>query len=88
VRKLKDRDFTRGGLEACYDRMRRALDDLDARAPEEGFWLGPRATVADVGLFAHLHSLRLPLIPWQAAEVAKRERLSRYLDRFDAITRG
>lgn len=86
-RKLVERDFTRAGLEHCYERMRSVLDHLDARAPEEGFWLGPRASVADLGLFSHLHSLRLPAIPWQAEEVAKRKRLSRYLDRVDAATR-
>jgi glutathione S-transferase len=87
VKKLVERDFTRAGLDACYERLRRVLDDLDARAPQEGFWLGPRASVADLGLFSHLHSLRLPAIPWQAEEVAKRVRLSRYLDRVDAATR-
>jgi glutathione S-transferase len=85
-KKLFERDFTRAGLDACYERMRRVLDSLDARAPEEGFWLGPKATVADLGLFAQLHSLRLPLTPWQAEEVARRKRLTRYLDRVDAAT--
>lgn len=85
-RKLIYRDFTRQGLHACYERMSRVLDALDARAPEEGFWLGPRASVADLGLFAHLHSLRLPLVPWQASEITKRARLNRYLDRVDAVT--
>jgi glutathione S-transferase len=85
-KKLIERDFTRGGIDACYARMRRVLDSLDARAPDEGFWIGPRATVADLGLFAQLHSLRLPLIPWQAEEVAGRKRLTRYLDRVDAAT--
>jgi len=87
-RKLVERDFTRSGLDACYARMRRVLDALDERAPEEGFWMGAHASVADLGLFAHLHSLRLPLTPWQAEEVAKRLRLSRYLDRVDARTRS
>jgi glutathione S-transferase len=64
------------------------LDDLDARAPDDGFWMGPRATAADVGLFAHLHELRLPTTPWLAEEVARRSRLSRWLDRVDAATRG
>jgi glutathione S-transferase len=88
IRKVFERDFTRAGLDACYERMGRVLDDLDARAPEEGFWLGPRATAADVGLFAQLHSLRLPATPWQAEVVAKRARLSRWLDRVDAATRA
>jgi glutathione S-transferase len=88
VKKLVERDFTRDGLDACYARLSEVLNDLDTRAPEDGFWLGPRASVADLGLFAHLHSLRLPLTAWQAEEVGKRVRLSRYLDRVDAATRG
>jgi glutathione S-transferase len=88
IKKLVERDFTRGGLAACYERLGAVLDDLDRRVPEEGFWLGPRASVADVGLFAHLHSLRLPTIPFQAEEVNKRVRLTRYLDRVDAVTRS
>ncbi|HEX7476882.1 MAG TPA: glutathione S-transferase family protein [Polyangiales bacterium] len=86
-RKLVERDFTRAGLPACYERMRHALDALDARAPDSGFWLGAQPSVADLGLFAHLHSLRLPLTAFQAEEVAKRKRLSQYLDRVDAATR-
>jgi glutathione S-transferase len=85
--KLRGRDFTRGGLAACYDRMHNVLDQLDARAPDTGFWLGPTACIADIGLFGQLHSLRLPLIPWQAEAVAKRQRLSAYLDRVDQATR-
>jgi len=85
-KKVLERDFTRAGLEACYERMGGVLDSLDARAPDEGFWLGPRATVADLGLFAHLHSMRLPLTPWPAAQIARRARLTRYLDRVDAAT--
>jgi glutathione S-transferase len=85
---LVERDFLRGGLTACYERMGRVLDDLEARAPEAGFWLGANVTAADLGLFAHVHSLRLPLTPFQAQEVAKRAKLSRYLDRVDAATRG
>jgi glutathione S-transferase len=88
IAKLIGRDFLRGGLDACYARMRRVLDELDGRAPGVGFWIGERPTVADVGLFAQLHSLRLPLLPWQAEEVARRKRLSAYLDRVDAATRA
>ncbi|HVU00830.1 MAG TPA: glutathione S-transferase family protein [Polyangiaceae bacterium] len=86
VKRLVARDFTRAGLDACYERMRKVLDRLDARAPESGFWMGPKATVADLGLFAHLHSLRLPRLPWQAEEVAKRKRLTAWLDRVDRET--
>jgi glutathione S-transferase len=86
VKGVVARDFLRAGLDACYERMRRVLDELDARAPEGGFWLGSQMTVADLGLFAQLHSLRLPLIAWQAEQVARRHRLTRYLDRVNAAT--
>jgi glutathione S-transferase len=88
VNKLVGRDFIRGGLDACYARMDRTLDDLDARAPAEGFWLGPHVTAADIGLFGHLHSLRLPMVEFAAAAVAKRANLTKYLDRVDAATRS
>ncbi len=86
IKKLVGRDFLRGGLEACYERLDRVLDDLDARAPDDGFWLGARPSVADLGLFAHLHSLRMPTVPHGAERVATRARLARYLDRVDAAT--
>jgi len=85
---LNERDFLRAGLPVLYERMGRVLDDLDARAPEQGFWIGANVSAGDLALFGHLHSLRLPLTPWQADVVAKRSRLSRYLDRVDAATRG
>jgi glutathione S-transferase len=83
---LVGRDFTRGGLAACEARLFRVLDHLEARAPEAGYWLGDRPSVADVGLFAHLHSLRLPQTPWRAADLAQRRRLTRWLERVDAAT--
>jgi glutathione S-transferase len=86
MKKLIGRDFLRGGLEACYERLERVLDALDERAPVDGFWLGDVPSAADLGLFAQLHSLRLPKIPFQAERVAARERLSHYLDRVDAAT--
>ena len=88
MKKLVERDFLRGGLDACYARMGTTLDDLDARAPADGFWLGANATAADIGLFAQLHSLRLPLVEHSAAEVAKRTKLTKWLDRVDAATRA
>ncbi len=87
IAKLVGRDFLRSGLDACDERMHRVLDELEARAPTDGFWLGSRPSVADVGLFAHLHSLRLPLLPWRAEDIARRTRLSAWLDRVDAIPR-
>jgi glutathione S-transferase len=82
------RDFTRGGLPECEARLFRVLDQLEARAPEHGFWLGERVSVADVGLFGHLHSLRIPETDFRAADVAARKRLSAWLDRVDAATSG
>ncbi len=87
IKRLMERDFLRGGIDACYARMSAVLDDLDARAPADGFWLGPSATIADVGLFGQLHALRIPLVEFAAAEVARRKRLSAYLDRVDVATR-
>jgi glutathione S-transferase len=83
---LVGRDFTRAGLAACEARLFRVLDHLEARAPEAGYWLGDKPSVADIGLFAHLHSLRLPQTPWRAAELAQRPRLTRWLERVDAAT--
>lgn len=88
VKKLVERDFLRGGLDRCYERIYEVLDQLDARAPAEGFWVGPKPTVADLGLFGQLHSMRLPQMEFQAAEIRKRAQLNAYLDRVDAATRG
>jgi glutathione S-transferase len=85
---LVARDFTRAGMGVWAERLAQTLDGLDARAPEQGFWLGAEATVADVGLFAQLHSLRLPRTPWRAEELARRQRLWSWLDRVDAATSG
>jgi glutathione S-transferase len=86
VKRLVERDFLRGGLDACYERMGRVLDSLEARAPESGFWMGARATAADAGLFGQLHALRLPSVEHAAKEVAARPRLSAYLDRVGTAT--
>ncbi|MCK6545119.1 glutathione S-transferase family protein [Myxococcota bacterium] len=87
LRSLHARDVTRAGLERCWARFSHLLDQLDARAPEQGFWSGPRLSVADVALFGQLHSLRTDLTTWQAEQVAARVRLTRWLDRVDAATR-
>jgi glutathione S-transferase len=82
------RDFLRAGLPACTERLQTMLDALDARAPEDGFWVGSAPSVADLGLFAQLHSLCLPQTPWLAETVAQRKRLARWLDRVDVATRA
>ncbi len=78
---LHARDVWRAGAERCWARLEALLDQLDARAPERGWWCGGSLSVADVALFAQLHSLRTPLTPPQAAAVAQRKRLSAWLDR-------
>lgn len=88
VSALVARDVWRAGPQACWDRFEALLDDLDARAPVGGFWLGERLSVADVALFAQVHSLRTPLTPWQRVEVEDRPRLRAWLDRVDAATRA
>jgi glutathione S-transferase len=82
------RDVWRRGAEACWARFQTTLDQLEARAPQRGFWLNDTVTVADVALFAQLHSLRTPLTPFQREQLANRARLSAYLDRVDAATRS
>jgi glutathione S-transferase len=88
LRALEGRDFTRAGLATCEARLFRVLDHLEARAPERGFWLGDKPSVADLGLFAQLHAMRLPETPFRAADIAKRTRLNAWLDRVDAATSG
>ncbi len=70
----------RGGL--------RLLDDLDARAPAAGFWLGDRLGVADIALFGQLRSFDTPPTPQQATDLRARKRLSAWLNRVDAATAG
>ena len=84
---LRARDVLRRGEAACWERFEEMLDMLEARTPSAGWWIGEHATVADLAIFAQLHSLRTPLTPWQAARLAERATLTRYLDRVDAATR-
>jgi glutathione S-transferase len=86
-RALVARDVLRQGWPACCERFVCTLDQLEARAPEQGFWVGDAVSVADLGLFGQLHSLRTPLTRPQAEELARRSRLSAYLDRVDRATR-
>ena len=86
LKSLVARDVWRGGAEACWERFGKLLDQLDARAPERGFWVSPSPSVADVAIFAQLHGLRTALTKPQAEALAARPRLSAYLDRVDAAT--
>ena len=71
----------RRGAERAGQRFEVLLDQLDARAPERGLWCGRALSVADMALFAQLHSLRTPLTRPQAESLARRKRLSAWLDR-------
>lgn len=77
-----------GASDASFrDDFRRTIDILEARAPERGFWITEdRPTVADVAIFAQLHSLRNHLTRAQAHELACRPALTDWLDRVDAAT--
>jgi glutathione S-transferase len=88
IQSLRARDVWRAGPEACWQRFEKVLEALEARAPAHDFWVGSRPSVADVALFAQLHSLRTPLTAPQAEAVAARPGLSAYLDRVDQATRG
>jgi glutathione S-transferase len=88
VRGLHARDVWRAGPDRCWERFGRALDEMEARAPERGFWVGGEATAADVSLFGQLQSFRTDLTPWQRGEIERRARLAGYLDRVDARTRA
>ena len=88
LRGLVARDVYRRGDEACWERFGQLLDELDARAPVTGFWVSETLSVADIAIFAQLHALRTDLTPWQRSELARRSRLSRFLDRVDSATSG
>ena len=87
VARLVSRDVWRAGPTACWLRFEAMLEQLERRAPDDGFWIADRITAADLALFAQLHSLRCPITPRQAEMVASRHRLSRYLDRVHEATR-
>jgi glutathione S-transferase len=84
---LVARDIWRAGADRCWSRFETLLDQLDARAPERGWWCGPSLSVADIALFAQLHSLRTPLTAPQAESLVRRKRLSAWLDRVHEETK-
>ena len=86
VEALVARDVWRNGAAECWQRFETVLDDLDARAPAEGFWTGERVSVADVALFGQLRSLCTDLTPWQKGAVRARPALSAWLERVDRAT--
>ena len=88
LKALEARDFLRHGPDALWSDFRRILDHLEERAPEGGFWLGGPLSIADLGLFAQLRSLRTQLTAAQSREIELRPRLVDYLDRVDSATRS
>ncbi|HEX4353408.1 MAG TPA: glutathione S-transferase family protein [Polyangiales bacterium] len=87
IKSLIARDFIRAGAASYEQRLFRVLDWLELRAPEQGFWMGAKPSVADLGLFAHLHQMRFPGHAYRAEDIAQRKRLSAWLDRVDQATR-
>jgi glutathione S-transferase len=87
VRGLVARDVWRAGPQVCWRRFGEMLDALEARSPEQDFWLGT-FSVADIGLFGMLHSIRQDITPSQRDQLSARPKLTRYLDRVDVATRG
>ncbi len=86
LKSLHARDVWRAGPETCWARFTAILDHLEAHITGKTYWLGNTRSVADIAIFAQLHSLRTPLTPWQHGEVAKRPALTAWLDRIDAET--
>jgi len=86
LRGLVARDVWRAGPEACWARFSALLDQLDARAPRQGFWLGTAVTAADASIFSQLHGLRNHVTAWQRDEIGRRPALAAYLDRVQERT--
>lgn len=80
------RDVTRAGTDYLWERFDASLDQLDARAPATGYWVGEHLSIADIAIFAQLHSLRASLTPPQRAAIAQRRALTAYLNRVDTST--
>jgi glutathione S-transferase len=86
-KRLEARDVVRSGLDSCWARFETILDELEARAPAHGFWLGDLPSRADIAIFGQLWSFRTDLTVRQAASVAQRPRLSAWLERVDRACR-
>ena len=76
----------RAGGEVCWQRFAVVLDDLDAHIAGQPYWLGETRSIADIAVFAQLHSMRTPLTPWQHGELKQRPALTAWLDRMQAET--
>jgi glutathione S-transferase len=80
------RDVMKQGIDTAWVEFQRQLDNLNKRAPAREFWLGEMLSVGDIGLFAALQELRIPLTPWHMEEINKRRTLAAWLDRVAAAT--
>jgi glutathione S-transferase len=85
---LAARDVAYASLDDCWARFDVTLDELEARAPVHGFWMGDLPCRADIAIFSQLWSFRTALTPRQAALLAARPRLSAWLERVDAACDG
>ncbi|MDP6436495.1 MAG: glutathione S-transferase family protein [Gammaproteobacteria bacterium] len=80
------RDVLKQGMDAAWKEFERHLDNLEARAPATGFWMGDALTVADIGLFSCIQELRIPTTPWHRDRINEHATLAGWLDRVDAAT--
>jgi len=86
-KRLEARDVVRANLDACWTKFETTLDELEARAPSHGYWLGDLPSRADVAIFGQLWSFRTELTARQAASIGQRTHLSAYLERVDRACR-
>lgn len=88
VNSMRSMEFIRAGQDGCWQMFTDDLDQLEARVPATGFWLGEQLTVADISFFGMLHCLRSDLSAWQRDQINARPKLGSWLDRIDSITAG
>jgi len=84
VRKaMHAREIGRPDLGTTWQRFEQILDQLEARAPKNGFWISDAPSRADVAIFAQVWSFLTPLTPVQGERVSARPLLSAWLRRVD-----
>jgi glutathione S-transferase len=86
IKSMRSMEFIRAGQDGCWNMFTDHLDLLEARTPQQGFWLGDTLTVADVSFFGMLHCLRSGLSPWQMEQINQRPKLCGWLDRIQVAT--
>ena len=88
INSMRSMEFIRAGQDGCWQMYTDHLDDLEKRAPEQGFWVGDAPSVADISFFGMLHCLRSGLSTWQRDQINARPKLQAWLDRIQAATGG